>query len=51
MSNTSQQQGADRTTRLPRGAKVSGGKLCPPGTHSGQFPSNEGHKLTLTHGQ
>ena len=50
MSSTSHQQGADRTTRLAA-AKISGGKLCPPGTHSGQFPSSEGHKLTLTHGQ
>jgi hypothetical protein len=46
MSNTSHEQGADRATRLARGAKVSGnsGKLCSPDTHSGQFPSSEGHK-------
>ena len=52
MSNTSR-QGSDRATRLARAAKVSGnsGKLCSPDTHSGQFPSSEGHKLTLTPGQ
>jgi hypothetical protein len=52
MSNTSQ-QGSDRATRLACAAKVSGnsGKLCSPDTHSGQFPSSEGHKLTLTPGQ
>jgi hypothetical protein len=52
MSNTSH-QGSDRATRLARAAKVSGnsGKLCSPDTHSGQLPSNEGHKLTLTSGQ
>jgi len=52
MSNTSH-QGADRAIRLARAAKVSGnsGKLCPPDTHSGQFPSSKGHQLTLTDGQ
>jgi hypothetical protein len=52
MSNTSH-QGSDRATRLARAAKVSGnsGKLCSPDTHSGQFPSSDGRKLTLTPGQ